>query len=511
MVKKKVKKKKVAKKKKKNLNANKRYHNNPWIIGITVGIISGIITGILVGAVFLYREQRIVRELRLTHIRFADKSLKEGLDEEALRLYDDILKKLPDKDMYLYAYIRNQTARAYLSLAKKGIEKKRNLIRSAVAFEECLRVSGSESWRESIFAELELSGIYWSLSWFQDTEANIAKSIGFFEDVLELYPGLRYTTPFPLSGISPGDDLFRGDPNFPVTQKDIKKSIRHGEETLKICTIEKYPIAYGLVQFNLGFYHMKLANLEDNTAYFNESIRAFKEALKIFIPEEYPLNYIDLNINISLAYLYLSDVNNEGKNMRCALVMLEKALSIATFEDHPNRYAQVNEVLSYVYLKLSSVEEEEGNMIKAISICKNALKVHEQDKTTYEYGSVLGRLGFLYLQLSKIKNKDLHIENSADFLERAINVIKIYNRDIATLDSANVQDRLGQLYLFLSEIKDEENNIKNSVDSFYKALDLLDSEKYPLEYKRVRLMLQNAKNKRKTDKKVEKEVETAID
>ena len=447
----------------------------------------------LVGALFLHREKEIVRNLRLTHVKFADKCLKEGLDEEALRLYDDILHELQEKDKYLYTYIRNQTARCYLSLAKRGIEKKRNLIRAAVSFEESLKASGGERMRESIFAELELSGVYWSLSWFQDAEANIAKAVGFFEDVKELYPTLQHSAPFLLMGISPGDDIFTMDPEFPTLEKDIKKSIQHVEETLKICTKEKYPVAYGLVQASLGFYHLGLADFEDKTENLNKSMREFSEALKIFGPDEYPCNYIDLNTNIALVYLRLSDVNEELKNRQNAFQMLEKALSIATLEDHPDRYAQIHELLVVVSLNLSSVEYEEENISKAINYCKGALRIHERDETTYKYGKLQGELGYLYLHLSKIKNKNINIKKSEDALNRAINTLKVCKKNGPTFCYADVQERLGYLYLYLSEIKNKEKNIKNSIDSFQIALNVLDSENFPLEYKRVSYMLQRAK------------------
>lgn len=481
---------------KNRLSKMKFDRRNPWIIGIGVGIISGVLSGVLVGALFLHREKEIVRNLRLTHVKFADKCLKEGLDEEALRLYDDILEDLQEQDKYLYGYIRNQTARCYLCLAKRGIEKKRNLIRAAVAFEECLRASGSERWRESIFAELDLSGVYWSLSWFQDAEANIAKAVGFFEDVKELYPSLRSTAPFLLMGISPGDDFFIMETEFPTVEKDIKKAIKHGEETLKICTIEKYPVAYGLVQGSLGFYHSRLSYFEDKTANLDKAIGDFSEALKIFSSDKYPCNYIDLKTNISLAYMGLSDVNDEGRNLRSAFQMLKEALSVATLENHADRYAQIQLVLGNVYLNLSSIEDKEENIAKAIICCKNALKVCGSDGTTYEYGSVQAQLGELYLHFSKIKDKDINRKKSADSLKRAINAFEFCKQDRTTCDYKTVQERLGYLYLYLSELEDEDKNIKKFVDSLKRTLNVLDSEKYPLEYKRVSFMLKRAEKEK---------------
>lgn len=472
--------------------------NNPWLVGIGVGIISGVLSGVLVGAAFLHREQRIVRNLLATRVKFADKCLKEELAEEALRVYDDILQELQEQDKHLYAYIRNQTARCYLCLAKGGIQKKRNLIRAAVSFEESLRVSGSERSRESIFAELELSGVFWSLSWFQNAEANIAKAVGLFEDVKGIYPELQFTEPFLLMGISPGDDLFRMDPEFPTIERDIKKVIQHGQETLKICTKEKYPVAYGLVQASLGFYHLELAAFENKTANLSKSIRAFSESLEIFVPDEYPLDYIDLNSSIAIGYLRLSWANDKIENLQRAKETLEKALSLATLEGYPDKYAQSQRALGSVYEELSLLRDEEENLNEAITCWKNALKVYKEDKTPFDYAGVQGQLGSSYLQLSEIKDKDGNISRAVGCFEKALNILESYKEDETAFEYVNVREKLGYMYLYLSMIKDKDINIKNSADSFERALKALNAEKDPIRYKRVKLILQFAKQGGKT-------------
>ena len=467
--------------------------NNPWLVGIAAGIISAVVSGLLVGTIFLKREQKFVQRIHRTRVNFANKLLKAELPEEALRIYDDVLHKLPEKDKHLYAHIHNQTARCYLCLARRGDEITRNLIRAAVAFEEGLRAFGSQRSRESIFAEIELSLTYWSLSWFQEAEANIAKSVKLLEDVQKLYPELQLDIPFVRMGIIPSDDMFRRSEKSPTTEEDLNQHIRFAKATLKVCTIEKYPIAYALVQSNLGFFYLDLADFEDKTANLNESIRAFSESLKIFASDKYPRNYIDLNSSIALAYLKLSDVNDKGKNVQHTIEILGEVLTIANLESYPDKYAHTQEFLGLAYKKLSSVQDEEENLTKAISCCKNALEVCKQDENKFDYGSVQGQLGDIYLRFSTITDKDKNIKNSIDCFEKAINALKVYKPADSIWEGASVHERLGYLYLSLSTIKDKVINMKSAVDSFEKALNALNSEKQPREYERVKSMLSHMK------------------
>jgi len=468
--------------------------NNPWLVGIGVGVVSGLLAGLLVGVIFLHREERLKESIRMTRLKFADRCLEAGLAEDALEIYDDVLEREGEKDGELYAHMRNQTARCYLCLAKKGRETTRNLIRAAVAFEEGIRSLKGKKCSELVYGELELSGTYWSLAWFQEAEGNIAKAVGLFEDVLELYPELEYRAPFPLMGISLGDDLFTMvDREFPNIEKDIKKGIQHGEETLKLCTREKYPIAYALVQTSLGFYHLELAYFEDKTGNINKSVEEFEEALKIFTAQEYPLNHIDLRSSMALAYLCLSDVKNDEENIEYAIRIIKKVVTIATLEKYPYKYAQTQQFLASTYDRLSTVKDKEENITKAIGCCKNALKVYKESDTPFQFGRTQYELGTLYSSISRIREKAINVVKAADCLEKALRAFESCKTDESTVAYASVQESLGYGYLCLSRIKDKEANITKAVEAFEKALKVLSAEKQPRMYQRVRRVLQCAK------------------
>jgi len=472
--------------------------NNPWLVGIGVGVVSGLMAGLLVGVIFLHREERLKESLRMTRLKFADRCLKAGLAEDALEIYDDVLEREGAKDGNLYAHMRNQTARCYLCLAKKGSETTRNLIRAAVAFEEGIRSLKGKKCSELFYGELELSGTYWSLAWFQEAEANIARAVELFEHVIKAYPELRYSWPVVLMGISPGDDLFTTvDPEFPNIEKDIKKAIQHGEETLKVCTKEKYPIAYALVQGSLGFYHLELAYFEDKTGNLNKSVEEFEEALKIFTAQEYPLNYIDLNSGVALAYLYLSDVSDRINNIGYAIERLERALATANLETYPAKHAQTQQCLAFAYWKLSLSGEQQENLTKAIAYCNNALKVWGESKTPFEYAEAQYLLGNMYFELSRIEQEDVNTAKAVDCFEKAVHAFESCKTDKGTVRYASVQGLLGYVYLNLSRMKDKEVNITKAVKAFERALNVLSAEKQPRVYRRVKRVLQHAKEAEK--------------
>lgn len=467
--------------------------NNPWLTAIIGGTIGAILAGLLVGSIFYHREQKQVKTLRERRVNFADKFLKKELPKEALEIYNDVLQKLPAKDKDFYAYIQNQTARCYLNLAKRGNERRRNLIRATVAFEEGLRSYGGQRSKESFLAETDLSATYWSLSWFQDAQANIAKSVELFEDLKKRYPMEIYYHRIVCVGISPGDDFFKPDPQFPVLEMDIKKAIQHGEETLKVCTLEKYPVAYAMIKGSLGFYHSDFANFGDKIENLNKSIEAFRESLKVFIADEYPMNYADLNANIAIAYLRLSDVHDKSENLQQAIEILDIALGIAKLETCPDEYALIQEVLAMAYQKLSSIKDEENNLIKAITCIKSALRVYKSDENLFEYARAKHQLGNFYSQLSHIKEKDINIIKSVDCFENSLDLLESYKHDKTESKYTSVQELLGYLYLNLSSIKERDINTMKAASSFEKALNVLNAEKDPIGYKRLRLMLEYAK------------------
>ena len=81
----------------------------------------------------------------------------------------------------------------------------------------------------------------------------------------------------------------------------MAKAINAYEESLRIRTVESYPIDYAMTQNNLGTAYCTLSEVRDKEKNLAKAINAYGESLKIYTVESYPLIHEIVKSNLDIA------------------------------------------------------------------------------------------------------------------------------------------------------------------------------------------------------------------
>ncbi len=71
----------------------------------------------------------------------------------------------------------------------------------------------------------------------------------------------------------------------------MKIAIKAFEESLRVRTLEHFPMDYAMTQNNMGNAYGTLSEVEGKAENCRKGIQAYQEALKIFIENEFPEVY----------------------------------------------------------------------------------------------------------------------------------------------------------------------------------------------------------------------------
>ena len=109
--------------------------NNPWVIAISM-----FISGAILSFLLRYRKDKIAKNILTTSINNADIFLEKNMTEDALAIYNNLLKVISEKKYpKIYAHIKNSEGICYYNLAIIS-NKEDNLIKSIRAYEEALKI-----------------------------------------------------------------------------------------------------------------------------------------------------------------------------------------------------------------------------------------------------------------------------------------------------------------------------------------------------------------------------------
>jgi hypothetical protein len=81
----------------------------------------------------------------------------------------------------------------------------------------------------------------------------------------------------------------------------MKICIKACEEALKVHTLERFPMQYGITQNNLGTAYRALGEVEDKANNCRKAIEAYEEALKVYKENTFPEIYFLIKSNIDIA------------------------------------------------------------------------------------------------------------------------------------------------------------------------------------------------------------------
>jgi len=167
--------------------------SNPWLVGIIVGALGAVLAGIILHYLFQYRKEKKSKTILTASMNNADRLLEKNMTEDALAIYNDMLKAVSEKkDPEVYSRINNNQGICYYNLAMIS-NKEENLTRAILAFEDALKIRTVKQHPvDYAMTQNNLGIAYVDLSEVRDREENMTKAIRAYEEALKIYTVEKY-------------------------------------------------------------------------------------------------------------------------------------------------------------------------------------------------------------------------------------------------------------------------------------------------------------------------------
>ena len=141
--------------------------------------------------------------------------------------------------------------------------------------------------------------------------------------------------------------------------KYMKLAIRAYEEALKVYTLDRFPMQYGITQNNLGTAYGTMSEVEAKAENCKRAIEAYQEALKVRSLDRFPMQYANTQNNLGTAYWTLAEIEAKGENCKRAIAAYEKALKVYTEKEFPQLHQLVRSNLENL-LHFCEGEQDRG-------------------------------------------------------------------------------------------------------------------------------------------------------
>ncbi len=179
----------------------------------------------------------------------------------------------------------------------------------------------------------------------------------------ETYPRMHASVRTGLSGI------YSGLAVIDDASQNFHRAISEAEAAIAIITPEKHPIEYARAHHTLGYAHVGLADLgEDSSAHARLAVRALRQALSGRMRASYPYDYFLSRINLACAYALLTEPEDDPvSNLRQAIVILNEEISNAKATGRELDVARCNHPLGEAYSKLIRYQNPSENLNRALA------------------------------------------------------------------------------------------------------------------------------------------------
>ena len=175
----------------------------------------------------------------------------------------------------------------------------------------------------------------------------------------------------------------------------MKIAIKAFEESLKVRTLELFPMDYAMTQNNLGNAYRTLSKVEGKAENCRKAIKAFEESLKVRTLEHFPIQYATTQNNLGIAYGTLSEVEGKAENIKKAIKVFEESLRVYILVHFQIQHAATQNNLGNAYGILAGAENKAENCKKAKKASEEALKIFTEKEFPEVYPRVLNNLRIL--------------------------------------------------------------------------------------------------------------------
>jgi tetratricopeptide (TPR) repeat protein len=314
-------------------------------------------------------------------------------------------------------------------------------------------------------------------------------AIGAYQEALKVYTLDRFPMDYGMTQNNLGV-AYRTLGEVESKAENCRLAIGAYEQALKVRTLDRFPMDYGMTQNNLGVAYRTLAEVEDKTENCKRAIQACEQALKVRTLDRFPIQYAATQNNVGIAYGTLSGVKVEakGEHSKTAIEAFEQALRVYTLDRFPIQYAATQNNLGNAYRILAEVEAKTQDCRRAIEAHEEALKVYTLDRFPMDYGMTQNNLGNAYSTLGQVESKAENCKLAIGAYEEAL---KVRTLDRFPMDYGMTQNNLGTAFWTLAEEADKAINCGKASVAFREALKVCTKDELPQDYEMVQNNLRN--------------------
>jgi len=264
-----------------------------------------------------------------------------------------------------------------------------------------------------------------------------------------------------------------------IAIEKLFQSIQACQESLKVRTLEDFPMDYALIQSNLGIAYRTLVDVEDKAGNCNKAIQAYQESLKVRTLEDFPMQYAMTQNNLGIAYRTLAEIKDKAENCEKAIQIFQESLKVITLEDFPMDYALTQNNLGTAYNILAEIKDKAENCDKAIQAYQESLKVRTLEDFPMDYATTQRNLGVAYRTLAEVEDKAENCEKAIQIFQESL---KVRTLEGLPMDYAMTQSNLGAAYRTLADVEDKAGNCNKAIQAYQESLKVRTLEDFPMDY-----------------------------
>jgi tetratricopeptide (TPR) repeat protein len=329
-----------------------------------------------------------------------------------------------------------------------------NLMNALLAFDKAEKIVKTVEGRSSAEIETQKGYLFFKLSFTEEKEFNLKRSIEHYEEAL-----LR------LANEKDADKIFHVKYNLAnsliaLSDSNHKENIERAINILKDVEIGALKLSNGealaLAKNAEGVACLLLAKLisgDKILSELNSAISAFNEAEVFYTKAAYPLNYASCENEIGAALLELAQKKaNAQQVLEDAILHFKNAIAVYTEDESPTDYASTCYNLGISYARLAKV----GNSFNQIELLGSSIKYFEMALSVFAFEDYPKEFAKTSFELGTARREKFLLDRDISYLEKEIEnfkgVLRVFDRKENPFTYLSSEFFIGESLYFLGKV-----------------------------------------------------------
>lgn len=228
--------------------------------------------------------------------------------------------------------------------------------------------------------------------------------------------------------------IYRRIADLDESEEHAGKALSILYEALTASPAEVNPVAYALIQAEIGRSYMALARVKNPVKSYRSAAQAFEDAAHVITVEASPWDAASFSGQAALAYTKLSEEYARAKkydesleSARTALALYGEAAQFFTQARSPEERASLmsnlgsaHTIISDVFARSRMFEESLKHASFALTAYSSAAKAADLSAIPERYAATKASIGLTYITMAEINFREQHYESAISACDSAI-------------------------------------------------------------------------------------------